>query len=188
MLKKYIEDYLSVNLKDYSAIGIDLEISKVILAALVVFCVACFAINHYRSFMATTMKKFFRHKAFSEDTAVTLRELGLDSSRSLKHALSSDTRISKIIKRVGAPALTYEEYCSISRDKEKRKALLPNFESDKFYIAEKEMDNARNIHDNYTGSITKTAFFCLLLAIIFISITFLMPEILSFINGLLSEG
>ena len=186
MLKKYIEDYLSVNLKDYSAIGIDLEISKIILIALVAFCIASFAINHHRSFMATTMKKFFRHKAFSEDTAVTLQELGLDSSRSLKHALSSDTRISKIIKRVGAPTLTYEEYRVISRDKEKRGMLSPNFEVDKFYIAEKEMDNAKNIHNNYTGSVVKTAFFCLLLAIIFIGITFLMPGILSFINGLLS--
>ena len=186
MLQKYIDDYLSVNLNQYDAFGIDLEISKVVLIALAVFCVACFAINHHRSFMAMTMKKFFRHKAFSEDSAMTLRELGLDSSRSLKRALVTDSRISKIVKRVGEQTLSYEEYRKISRDKKAISTLLPNFESDKFYIAESEMDNARNIHDNYTGSIPKTAFFCLLLAIIFVSLTLLMPGLLSLINGLIS--
>ena len=191
MLKKYFEDYLSVNLADYENIGINLEISKLLILVLVGLCISFFVIDWHRGYMQLAVKKLFRHEAESEDSAKTLDELGLSKSRSVKWALSHDTRLSKIVKRVGAPEYTYEEYVALMQQKKKSGEPLwdekIDFSAAKFYIDQRRVTEARGIAENYTSSPLKTALFSLLFIIIFISLTLIMLDVLFFINSILGD-
>ena len=48
MIKKYINDYLSVNLADYENIGVNFEISKFLLIVLIGLCISFFVIDWHR--------------------------------------------------------------------------------------------------------------------------------------------
>lgn len=189
MIKKYIEDYLSVNLADYENIGIDLEISKLLLLVLVGLCISFFVIDWHRGYMLLAMKKLFRHEALDEASAKTLEELGLSRSRSVKWALTHETRLSKIVKWVGKPEYTYEEYVELMKQKrknrEKEETERPDLATAKFYICTERLDEAREIEQNYSSSVVKTALFSLMFVIIFVGITLIMPELLSFINSII---
>ena len=194
MIKTYIEDYLSLNLKDYENIGIDLEISKLMIFVLIGLCISFFVIDWHRGYMQLAIKKLFRHEAVSEESAKTLSELGLSRSWSVKWALTHDTRLSKIVKRVGAPEYTYEEYMALMKAERERKKRGEKPKKEKvdlnharFYISEKWRDEAKNIAENYSSSVVKTALFSLMFIIIFVCITLVMPEILHFINSLMAE-
>ena len=199
MIKKYINDYLSLNLADYDNIGIDFEISKFLLAVLVGLCISFFVIDWHRGYMLLAVKKLFRHGALDEASAKTLGELGLDRSFSVKWALSHETRLAKIVKRVGEIEYTYEEYIELEKQKKrKNKAKLandgaegaaltqsdkPDFKTARFYLNSNRIDQAREIEQNYSSSVIKTSVFCLMFVIIFVGITLIMPELLSFINS-----
>ncbi len=198
MIKKYIEDYLSINLADYENIGMDFEISKFLLVVLIGLCISFFVIDWHRGYMLLTVKKLFRHEALDEDSAKTLGELGLDGSFSVKWALSQETRLAKIVKRVGAKEYTYEEYIEIQKqNKQRKKEKAQNggkdvasaddekldFKTARFYVNPQRMSEARDIEQNYSSSVIKTAVFCFMFVIIFVCITLIMPELLSFINS-----
>lgn len=190
IIKSYIENYLSVNLADYENIGIDLEISKLLLLILIGLCISFFVIDWHRGYMLTAIKKLFRHEALDEESAKTLSELGLDRSWSVKWALSHDTRLSKIVKVAGAVEYTYEEYVALMKEKKKRheKEELdkPDLSTAKFYISSKKLDEARDIQQNYSPSVIKTSLFSLMFIIIFVAITIIMPDILTFINSIIA--
>lgn len=201
MIKKYINDYLSVNLADYENIGVNFEISKFLLIALVGLCISFFVIDWHRGYMLLAVKKLFRHEAIDEASAKTLGELGLDRSFSVKWALSRDTRLSKIVRRVGAVDYTYEEYIELMKQRKKNKKTFslgeksvgepqstepdakPDFAVARFYLNPKRIDEARDIEQNYSSSVIKTSVFCLMFIIIFVGITLIMPQLLSFINS-----
>lgn len=201
MIKQYIKDYLSVNLADYENIGVNFEISKFLLVVLIGLCISFFVIDWHRGYMLLTVKKLFRHEALDEDSAKTLGELGIERSFSVRWALSHDTRLSKIVKRVGAVEYTYEEYIELMKQSKKNKKTFtlgkksvdkpqdtqldskPDFTVARFYVNPKRMSEARDIEQNYSSSVIKTAVFCLMFVIIFVGITLIMPELLSFINS-----
>ena len=180
MLKRYIEDYLSVNLSDYPNIDIDFKISQFLLVVMGVLVVSFFVINWHRGYMSLAVKQMIRHEALDEEGAKTLAELRLDGSFAVKRALSGNTRLAKIVERLGAPKYTYEEYMKLS--KEERSAMLPDFASDKFFIPKTKMDEARNVCDNYSASLPKTIAMAVLLVIIFVGLTLAMPTLLSLVN------
>ena len=187
MLKSYFEDYLSVNLADYENIGVDFEISKFLLIILAALCISFFVIDWHRGYMLLAVKKLFRHGATSEEGAKTLKELGLDRSKSVKWALLTDTRLSKIMSWVGKPQYTYEEYVALRKEKRESGERFvderPDLNTARFYISERYMGEAKNIAENYSSSFIKTVFFSLMFVIIFVCLTLIMPELLSFINA-----
>lgn len=201
MIKKYINDYLSVNLADYENIGVNFEISKFLLIVLIGLCISFFVIDWHRGYMLLTVKKLFRHEALDEASAKTLGELGLDRSFSVRWALSHETRLSKIVKRVGEIEYTYEEYVELEKslkNRKKNKAEAAknadevdtrtqgekwDFATARFYVNPKRISEAREIEQNYSASVIKTSLFSLMFVIIFVGITLIMPELLSFINS-----
>ena len=201
MIKKYINDYLSVNLADYENIGVNFEISKFLLIVLIGLCISFFVIDWHRGYMLLAVKKLFRHEALDEASAKTLGELGLDRSFSVRWALSHETRLSKIVKRVGEPEYTYEEYVELEKslkNRKKNKAEAAknadevgtrtqsekwDFATARFYVNPKRISEAREIEQNYSASVIKTSLFSLMFVIIFVGITLIMPELLSFINS-----
>ena len=82
-----VKEYLSVNLNDYKNIGINFEINKFILFCAIALCVVAFYVNYKRSLMVNTVKQLLRKNAIDEESAKTLVELKLDSSRGIKKAI-----------------------------------------------------------------------------------------------------
>lgn len=180
----YINKYFLLNLNEYLNIGIDLPINVVIFFLFIGLCIAICLVNYHRTYMARTIKQLIRHDALGEDKAKSLKELGLDSYRAIRSALSRDGQLTRVVKRVGAPRYTYEEYMALIKAKKLPKEEI-NFDEAQFYIDNNETDRARRIYDNYNTSAVKTAFFCLLFMVVFVCISLVMPEILSWINNLL---
>lgn len=183
-IKELYEKYLLLNLKDFPNIGIDLEINKILLALTLGLIVAALLINYHRSYMHLTVKKLLRHSAIDEKSAKTLSELGI-SSGAVRLALSRTGQLTKIVRRVGEPTYTYEEYVAKTKTRGYKEGKI-NFDEAQFYIDENHLDRARQINEAGDTSIFKSILFCLLILTVSGCIFLLMPEILTGVNNLLT--
>ncbi len=182
---KTINDYFSINLNEYSRIGISLEINKLLLAVTIVFILLIVALHIYRSSTRSVVFALMRQNALTEDEAKTLTELRLDGFF-IKYLLSGQNLLTKVVKRQGAPEYTYEEYmASLKNKKIKHKKEKIDFASARFYISSDMKDRAEHIIDKYDTTVLKTALFCVLVAIIYICVAVCMPGILNLVNELL---
>ncbi len=183
MLKNIWNDIILLNLKDYDNIGIDFYINIFFFAVAVFICAGFFVFEHKRKCMRITVKQLLRHKAEREDSAKTLAELGL-SSYNIKRALLTNTRLLKVVKRVGAPEYTYEEYTRLSKEKKIGKEKI-DFSTARFYIDEKYKNQARHIYENYNTSIIKNVLLCFLVLLIYGAVAAVSSEIIGYINSAL---
>ena len=78
-LFKYIFDF---SLKD--TLGVDLNVNVVIFAIAIGFCVSVFVINIKQAKTSRLLLKLIRKEAFSEEKALSLRQLGFGNNRSYK--------------------------------------------------------------------------------------------------------
>lgn len=103
-LYEFYNKYLSINLNDYSNIGIDLEISKILFCFLVGLIIATVIVNYRRASMILIIKKLLRHEVFSEDSAKSLSELDANSL-GVRLSLTSDKRTMSMVKRAGEKSI-----------------------------------------------------------------------------------
>ena len=178
----FYQKYLLINLKDYDNIGIDLEITKVLLAFVIALLFTVVAINLIRASMHALIKKLIRREAFSEDSALTLSELELDKFR-IRMLLKSSGQLSKIVSRAGEKKYTYEEYVALSKEKGFKDTI--DFKEARFYISEDGRDRATHIYEENEVSVLQTVLLCVLIVAVFVCIMLLMPSILTLINNLL---
>ena len=179
-----IEKHFSINLNDYDAIGFNLEINKVVLGTFVALILGVIFLNAYRGNIRIMVMQLTRHNAKSEDSAKTLKELGLHNSKYLKRLLSSDNEMTRIVGRVGEVKYTYEEYKALSK-KEKRSRVSIDFDEAKFYLREVETDRIAKVIDKYNVSLMRTVATCVFFAIFCGCIIACMPELLNIINNML---
>ena len=197
MFGYFFENYFSVNLKDYNNIGIDLPINKVLMAVFLSMCAVCIVIHVHKRNMYRLLKQMSRHCCFDENGAKTLKELGLADNLFIKKSLSSDTSIiNKIVRRVGKVTLTYEEYAEAEKRAKINKRMKikeenspidekVDFETARFYIPDEKQLFAKRTLENSNVSLLHTLLFCLLVIVVYICLAFLMPSLLSWINGII---
>lgn len=180
-----INEYLSLNLKDYENIGIDFEVNKFLLILGISLCVASFVISRQRSIICEMIKQLFRHSATSKENAKTLGELGLIDSHAIKRSLSSDSQLRRLVSFVGERKLSYEEYVALSKAK-KKTVDTPDFASARFYIPEASLDRAKHVYNNYSTSALHTVLLCLLCLAITVCLIMLSPSIISLVDASLA--
>lgn len=180
-----LKEYLSLNLKDYECFGFDFEINKFLILVTSALCVASFIINYKRSLISAMIKQLFRHKATSEASGKTLKELGLYDLRGLKGELSTDSQLRKIVAIVGLKEITYEEYISLDK-KKKASAFKPDFETARFYIPDRSLDRAKHVYNTYNTSFLRTLLICVLFIALTVCLILLSPSILSMIDSSLT--
>ena len=123
--RKIYVKYFSVNLNDYSNIGIDFEINKLLFFVAIGLCAACIFINYYQGNISVLLKKLIRLEAFSEDKSKTLKEIGLADHKPTKNLILKNTGIiKKVVAVVGRKTLTYEEYIALEKQKKTAKRRL----------------------------------------------------------------
>ena len=176
----------AINLSDYDNINFSLEINKVVLGTCIALIVGIIVLNLTRSNMRLMITQLTRHKATGEESAKTLRELGLADSRIVKRLLSGNNTLSKTVARVGEVKYDYETYKAMDK-KARAEAEKIDFESARFYIKESEVTRASFISERYTSTVTGTVLASALVAILGICVIISMPGILDAINELLES-
>jgi hypothetical protein len=181
---KVLKECFSSNLNDYDNIGINREINKVILGAVIALIVGVIFLNVYRGNIKLVVTQLTRHKSKSEEDAKTLTELGLDNNRITKWMLSRENLLTKIVGRKGEKKYGYEEYKALTK-KERIEAEKFDINTAEFYIREEQRDLAKGAMERYGTSIMHTTMTCVFIAIISVCVIASMPEILDIINNLL---
>ena len=182
ILKKCFE----INLSDYDNISFSLEINKVVLGAFIAVIAGVIYLSLYRGAIRLTVMQLTRHGADSEQKAKTLAELGLSSSRMVKHLLSGHNLLTRTVERVGAEKHDYETYVRMSKE-ERAKVERVDFDEAKFYIKESESNRTKFILERYTTSLTRTLVLSLFFAILCGCIIASMPGILNVVNELIGK-
>ena len=177
--------YFSINLNQYSNIGIDLELSKILFAFLIAIIVTTIIVNYKRASIITMVKRLWRLEAVSEETAKTLDELKINKFNA-KLILTSEGRASKMIRRVGEKNYTYEEYTALIKKKGYKEERV-DFATAKFYIEPEKKAEAQNIAETPAPTILNTILFCILSVAIYFCLIIIAPEILTFINKILGK-
>ena len=161
----FYEKYLSLNLNDYPAIGIDLEINKLILIIFIALAISTVFLNYHRLTVYTVIKQLTRHGAFGEGCAASLDVLRLSEKRYGK-TIKNSSRISHI---VGITSENEGTGC------------------EKYYIKEDMRDSAEHIVGVGAPTVLNTVLFALLLLAVCVCLIFVMPSILTLINNILSK-
>ena len=182
---KFLNKYLNLNLKDYSNIGIDLEINKLLLCFLVGAIVASVLMSFNTTRINITVKKLLRRSALNEESALTLDELGINTW-SIRRLLSASSQLKRLVARVGEPQYTYEEYIALTKKKGYKEEKI-DFSLARFYLREDGLARSRHIVEVGQTSILNTVLFSVLLVAIYCCLALLMPEILTLINNLLNN-
>lgn len=199
----FYEDYLCLNMKDYPNIGFDFEIVKVLLVSAIVLCVVFCVMDFHKKNAYLIIKQLMRHEARSSDSAKTLSELGLASSKPAKRALASP-QLRSVVGRIGEKKMTYEEF--LENEKLKKKRMLAKFgigkknaekgealeanassatnEDVRYYIMEERSAYASKIYNGADISVLRMILRCVLVMAIAVCFTMLMPELLSFANNI----
>ena len=186
MFKKIFYDFFFLNLNEYPNINIDFQINVFLLFLSIAICAAAVVVTIYRSTLQRVIKQLIRLEAFNEQSACTLADLGLEGSVFIKMALAREGRLTRMIGRVGEKKYTYEEYLALSKEKGFRHEKV-DFATAQFYVREEQMDDAKNIVENYGTSVYRTALYCVLVMVLYVCLMLFMPEILSLIDGAIQK-
>ena len=181
----FYKRYICLNLEDYSSIGIDLEINKLLIILMVGLIIGTVIINRKRSLIALTVSRLLRHDAVGESEAKNLTSLGI-CTPAVKKLLSSGGQIRSLVKIADAPLLSYDEYVERMKDKDFDGSTL-DLDTCKIYLDHENIDSAKRIASSNTSSPLNTALFCILIVAVFVCLIFMMPEILSSVDKLLSK-
>ena len=181
--KDLFQRYISINLSDYSNINVDLEINKIVLLILLGLLISTVVISYKRAIIIRVAKKLLRHEALDEQSAVTLDAIHLNSFF-VKREIEGETRLHRLVGVKGEKDLSYEEYVSKSKSKEEKREESENKER-AFYIRGERLDEVKKIASQKDITALNTLLLCILYVIVFVSIVFLMPEILTIVNKLL---
>ena len=196
-LRIFYEEYVCLNLKEFSNIGIDLEIGKIFLAGAIALAVCTVVLDLRHRCSYALIKQLMRHDAVKEENAKTLTELGLVNNRQLKRLLSDSGRLRSIVARVGEVKLSSEEYAECERKLEEAMAkgikvkeseifgTEIDFESARFFVREESMPAAIKIFHGADVSLVRTVLRSVLIVIVSVIAVILMPSVLEWINGVI---
>ena len=163
-----LEDYLLLNLDKYFD-NVDFPINLFIIAITVGACIASFCITVHKRYTAALLRGLVRHGAVDEGTAVTLERLHIKPSMPMKSALLRHGQLTDMVAFVS----TDEE---ITKD---------NLHKAPLYIKADRLTRAQRISEGLVPSYVSAAVYCFLFFSVAAALVILMPEILSFISGLI---
>ena len=178
-MKEFYTRFFLINLNEYYNLGVDLQINILLLILLPIVLLVWIAFHIMRNNTFVIVKRLARRGAFDEESAKTLRELGLFNKWVLRLMLSGEGQITKIVKRVGAVKYTYEEYSALSKKELKKEKI--DFETASFYLDEAQKTRIDKIQSKYEVRPHHTVLMCVSILVGFVCVMLLMPDIL---NGL----
>ena len=185
-IRIFYEEYVCLNLKEFSNIGIDLEIGKVFLAGTIAIAICAVVLDLRHRCSYALIKQLLRHDALKEENAKTLGEIGLMSNSHLKKLLSCSGKLMSIVARVDEPGLGGEnDPAKTNAAGAARNADGIDFEKARFYVREESMPTAIKIFHGADVSLVRTVLRSVLIVIVSVIAVILMPSVLEWINGII---
>ena len=179
---EFYKKFFLLNLKEYSNINIDFPITALLFAVSIAFIAVIIIVNFRRNRTELLVRQLKRHKAISEETALTLSEIKLDNFI-FRKLLSAEGQLTKLVGRAGEKKYTYEEYIALTKGKDKSETI--NFEKARFYLRAESNERITHILEGGSPTVLNTVLLCILVLAAFVCISFIMPGILNIINNLL---
>ena len=203
-MKEFYTRFFLINTNEYYNLGFDMWINIVLLVLMPIVVLIGVGYHLVRNNTFLVVKRLFKRNAISEDNAKTLGELGLGDKKILKWMLSGDGRITRLVKRKGAPVYTYEEYVEAQKKGRKKKSAdgtteetvvigkeKIDFETAQFYLDNEQTDRITKICDSYEVRPRNTVIMCIAIVVAFVIAMLLMHEILTGLDwliGAIKEG
>lgn len=160
--------YISINLNDYTNIGIDLEISKIILIIASLIVTVTVILNFRKACINNLVDSLLNNKATDEFKAKTLSELNVNNFGT--KMILSDKSLRSVV--------------GVKRESQEDEEKI-NLKKNKFYILRDGMTKANHIASRTTPTFAKTLLFCILIFMICVCIILIIPELLTSINSIL---
>ena len=173
MFKELFKEYIMLNLGDYFE-GADFPITLFVLSIAVGICIACVFYTIHRRNMMFMIKALTRYEAYNEDSAKTLKELRIKPSFFLKGSISRRSQLTSIVGAVGGHAF----------EKGGKNRGKLDIENTRFFIKPSENSRAMKLAETAEPSYINTALGCVLILMIFITLSLFLPRILEFITRL----
>lgn len=175
MLWDLFKEYLFLNLGDYFE-GIDFPITIFLLSISVGICIACVLVAIHRTALARLIKALLRHEANSPESAKTLAELRIKPNFFTRGALSRRGILFHMVGMVGG--FPHEREAE-----EGKKAEKIDFSTARFFIKPEGADRAVATAERGAPTVINTALGCILILMVFITLSLFVPGILRFFTG-----
>ena len=194
-MKEFYTRFFLINTNEYYNLGADLWINKLLFILMPIVVLIWVGYHLVRNNTFLIVKRLAKRDAMSEDNAKTLAELGLADRKILKWMLSGDGRITRLVKRKGAPVYTYEEYVEAQKRRKKKStdgALDPgkekiDFETAEFYLDGTQSERITKICASYEVRPRHTVIMCIGIVVTFVIVMLLMHEILTGLDWLVGS-
>ena len=191
-MKEFYTRFFLINTNEYYNLGFDMWINIVLMVLMPVVILIWVGYHLVRNNTFLVVKRLAKRDAMSEDNAKTLAELGLGDRKILKWMLSGDGRITRLVKRKGAPVYTYEEYVEAQKRRKKKStdgAADPgkekiDFETAEFYLDGTQSERITKICASYEVRPRHTVIMCIGIVVTFVIVMLLMHEILTGLDWL----
>ena len=196
-MKEFYTRFFLINTNEYPNLGADLWINKVLFILLPIVVLIFIGFHLVRNNTFLIVKRLAKRNAMGEDSAKTLKDLGLADKKILRLMLSGDGQITRLVKRKGAPTYTYEEYVAAQKKKKKTVEDMANeencnptrkdkidFETAEFYLDSTQSDRIAKICEKYEVRPRNTVIMCIAIVVGFIIVMLLMHEILTGLDWL----
>jgi hypothetical protein len=168
---QFLKNAIFLNLKDLG--GGDLPIGLILLFFFVGL-IAATVITHLKSAMTYRMiEALVRHKAFDEDSAKTLRALGLSEDQAILRAVKNE---SSMLKRF--VSFVKEDKNAENTASETEKAPSECKCKRAYYLGPANADRAKQILSEAEPTLPRAIGYCLLLAAFYLAIALLAPIVL----------
>ena len=203
-MKEFYTRFFLINTNEYYNLGFDMWINIVLMVLMPIVILIAVGYHLVRNNTFLVVKRLSKRNAMSEDNAKTLAELGLGDRKILKWMLSGDGRLTRLVKRTGAPVYTYQEYVEAQKNGRKKKSTdgtaeetvsigkeKIDFETAQFYLDNRETDRITKICDTYEVRPRNTVIMCVAILVAFVIAMLLMHEILTGLDwliGAIKEG
>ena len=194
-MKEFYTRFFLINTNEYYNLGADLWINKLLFILMPIVVLIWVGYHLVRNNTFLIVKRLAKRDAMSEGNAKTLAELGLGDRKILKWMLSGDGRITRLVKRKGAPVYTYEEYVEAQKRRKKKStdgAVAPgkekiDFETAEFYLDGTQSERITKICASYEVRPRHTVIMCIGIVVTFVIVMLLMHEILTGLDWLVGS-
>ncbi|MBR5449564.1 MAG: hypothetical protein IKV43_06200 [Clostridia bacterium] len=194
-MKEFYTRFFLINTNEYPNLGADLWINKVLFILLPIVVLIFIGYHLVRNNTFLIVKRLAKRNAMGEDSAKTLKDLGLADRKILRLMLSGDGQITRLVKRKGAPEYTYEEYVAAQKRRKKGSSDTKedgscpcknkiDFDTAEFYLDGTQSDRIAKICEKYEVRPRDTVIMCVAIVVGFIIVMLLMHEILTALDWL----
>ena len=101
--------------------------------------------------------------------------------------LTQSGELTSIVKRVGAPTYSYDEYVKLSKTRGFKEEKI-DFSTTRFFICDSGRDRARGLYEREAPSLARPIMLCVMLFVFLACLSFLVPELLTWLNQSLAES